>query len=246
MRLRSRGERRRRTSLRRRFFSACTLLLMPLFVLPKGVLRAQDERAARILARQARLTRDQAGDIRMVESLLVAIEGVGEEGVALSEPLAVVRLQEAVDEVRGLGGDISLGQLVFDPPHLTVVGPAVPGEFQVVFTYALTSDAAEVEMAAMLPVDTLIVEIQRGSVEASPDPLLVARGEGGPEARPYRRYVTEGLPAERVVTVELIHGRVDWRSRLAVLLATTFAAGAAAVWVWRRSSGTGRTVALAE
>ncbi len=246
MLLRSCGERRRRTSLRRRFFSACTLLAISPFVPTEGVLRAQEGAGARILTRQARVTRDQAGAVRMIESLLVRIEGVGEDSVGLSEPLAVVRLQDAVDDVRGLGGDIGPAQLVFDPPQLTVIGPTVPREFQVVFTYALTRDATEVEMAAMLPVDTLIVEIQRGSVEARPDPVLAARGEGGPEARPYRQYVLEGLPAARVVKIELIRGSLDWRSRLTVLLATTIAAGAAAVWVWRRRSGTQPEVARAE
>jgi hypothetical protein len=246
MRIRNRGERRRRELLRRRFFSACSLLAIPLFVLPQGALRAQDEGAARILTRQARVTRDQVGAVRMVESLLVKVEGVGEEGVSLSEPLAVVRLQEGVDDVRGLGGDIGPAQLVFDPPRLTVVGPTVPGEFQVVFTYALPRGAAGVEMAAILPVDTLIIEIQRGSVEARPDPVLVARGEGGPEARPYRTYVLEELPAARVVKIELIQGRLDWNSRLAALLATTIAAVTAAVWVWLRVSGTKPSVTEAE
>ena len=194
----------------------------------------QGDQEIRILERQARITRDQSGRYRIIESLLVTV-GDGATRVGPGGPLRLVRLN-AADEVRGLGGDVGPQQVVYDPPYLTIVGVIGSGEFQVVFTYVLPEGTMAVDMAAAAPLDEFILEIQRGGVTAHPDPQFRPNGEGGPEARPYRRYVAQQPPVGRALTVEFIERRVDWRQRLAVFLGTAFAIAAAMVWVWRREA----------
>ena len=90
---------------------------------------------------------------------------------ARGTPLRLVRLG-AVEDVRGLGGDIEPWQIVYDPPYLTVVDSIGPGEYQVAFTYVVSEGVTAVEMAAAAPLTEFVLEVQRGSVTARPDPRL--------------------------------------------------------------------------
>jgi hypothetical protein len=188
-----------------------------------------------VVTRQVRVIRDARGDLLVIELLLVRIEGGAGDTLVLGEPLPLVKLQDLATEVRGLGGDVAPDQVSFNARRVEVVGPTHGREFQVAFAYRLPSDVAAVELVAEAPVAELIVEVSRGTVEARPDPSLAADGEGGPEARPYLRYVARHVPPDSAVTIEIVHPGVDWRQRLAVLLATALAASAAGVYVWRRA-----------
>ncbi len=225
---------RRRGAHRRLFFFAWLVALLAAGMLRPADACGQGDPETRILRRQARITRDQSGRYRIIESLLVTV-GDGAARAGPGGPLRLVQLN-AADEVRGLGGDFGPQQVVYDPPYLTIVGAIGPGEFQVVFTYVVPEGTMAVDMAAAAPLDEFILEIQRGGVTAHPDPQFRPNGEGGPEARPYRRYVAQQLPVGRALTVEFIERRVDWRQRLAVFFGTAFAIVAAMVWVWRREA----------
>lgn len=225
---------RRRGALRRLFLFVGIAALLASAVVPQAESRGQGDRGTRILKRQARITRDAAGGYRFIESLLVTAGHTGAASTPV-EPLRLVRLASA-DKVRGLGGDIGPQRIVYDPPYLTVVGSVGPGEFQVAYTYVVSADVTTVEMAAAAPLDELVLEIQRGSVTARPDPRFTPEGEGGPPARPYRRYVARQLPFGAALTVEFIDRRVDWRQRLAVSFGTAIAVVVAGVWVWRRDA----------
>lgn len=224
---------RRRPALRRLFYCVCGVAFLASGSVRLAEASGQGEPGTRILERQARITRDPAGRYRIIESLLVT---VGDDaGSMRGGPLRLVRLS-SVDEVRGLGGDVGPQQVAYDPPYLTIVDSIGPGEFQVVFTYVVTEGVRAIEMAAAVPLDELILEIQRGSVVARPDPRFRPDGEGGPEARPYRRYLARQLPLDAALTIDFIERRVDWRQRLAVSLATAFAIASAMLWVWRRDA----------
>jgi len=210
------------------------MILLASGLLPAAPAHAQGDPGTRILKRQARITRDPSGRYRFIESLLVMVDDdAGRSGPVI--PLRLVRLI-AAENVRGLGGDIEPQQIVYDPPYLTVVDSMGPGEFQLAFTYVVSEGVKAVEMAAAALVDELILEVQRGSITARPDPRFRPDGGGGPEARPYRRYVARQLPLEAALSVEFIERRVDWRQRLAVSLGTAIAVAIAVIWVWRRDS----------
>lgn len=191
----------------------------------------QSGQDVRISERQARVTRDQAGRYRIIESLSVLV-GQGGATSRRSGPLRLVRLG-AVSDVRALGGDVGPRQVVYDPPDLMINDPVGPGELQVVFTYIVPEDLKTFEFASALPVDEFVLEIQRGSVAARPGPEFRPDGEGGSATRPFRRYVARQLPSGRAVGIDFTSRRIDWRQRLAILLGTTLAIGAVMIWVWR-------------
>jgi hypothetical protein len=231
----------RRSYAHRRLFSFCAPLLMGLASLsldaqahPQN--EPQDDPQARLLTRQLRLTRDAAGDYRIVESLIVSLGGYG-EGAVLSEPLMLVTLPESADQLRELAGELAPDQIGRDGNGLTVVGPIPGEEFQIVFGYRLPAATEEIEFVAEMPVDELVVEIDKGSLDARPQRGLVPTGDGGAAARPYRKYTAHDLAAGAVIAVRLLDGRIDWRQRFAVLMGTGLAAVAAAGWVWRRVAG---------
>jgi hypothetical protein len=225
---------RRRRALRRLFLFAGIVAAPAYGVVTAAESRGQDDPGIRILKRQARITRDAAGRYRFIESLLVRANPGGADSTPAT-PLRLVRLALA-DGVRGLGGDVGPGQLLYDAPYLTIADLVGPGEFQVVFTYVVSAGVKSVEMEAAAPLDELILEIQRGSVTARPDPRFVPDGEAGPQARPFRRYVARQLPAGAALSVEFVERRVDWRQRLAVSFGTAVAVALVVVWVWRRDA----------
>ena len=102
------------------------------------------------------------------------------------------------------------------------------------FTYVLPASAKELELRADWPVDELRLYIDRGVVEATPDPALVSQGEIGPPEQPRLSYAVSDLPADSSVRLAFRSGGVDWRQRLGVVLATTITALAALLWVWLR------------
>lgn len=225
---------RRRRAHRRLFLSAGIVAALAYGIVTAAESRGQADPGIRILKRQARITRDAAGPYRFIESLLVRTNRGG-AGSTPSTPLRLVRLASA-DGVRGLGGDVGPGQILYDAPYLTLADSVGPGEFQVVFTYVVSAGVKSVEMEAAAPLDELILEIQRGSVTARPDPRFVPDGEAGPRARPYRRYVAQQLPPGAALSVEFVERRVDWRQRLAVSLGTAIAIALVVVWVGRRDA----------
>ncbi len=220
---------RRRPALRRLFYCVCGVAFLASGSVRLAEASGQGEPGTRILERQARITRDPAGRYRIIESLLVT---VGDDaGSMRGGPLRLVRLS-SVDEVRGLGGDVGPQQVAYDPPYLTIVDSIGPGEFQVVFTYVVTEGVRAIEMAAAVPLDELILEIQRGSV-GHPDPhsgrmeregrrrgRIDATGAQLPLGRPHHRF-------------HRTPGRLAPAS--GGLLATAFAI-AAMLWVWRRDA----------
>ncbi len=159
----------------------------------------------------------------------------------LAEPLALIRLQVDAAGVRAVGGDLPLGQIVDDPPTVTVVGPVERRVFEIAMTYTLPEDAALVELTALLPVDNLLVEIDRATVQARPDGPLSEATPVGSEVGRLLGYEAAALDAGQMVRLRLTVSRVSWPQRIAVLIATGLAAAAAGLAVWRR----GRSRALA-
>ncbi len=224
---------RRGIGLWRLFFFYTLLLLAPSCGLFATAAAAQNSLTAQIIRRQVRVTRDSEGAYRVIESLLVLLEESVGDAPLLSDPLPLVRLQGAADAVRGLGGDVAPGQVTYDPPLLRVAGPIARRDFQVAFTYRLPAASTSLELAAEVGIEELIVEVDKGGVEARMDGSLVPDGEGGAPSRPYRRYLADGVPPHTVVSLKLVSHRTDGRQRLAVLIFTALAAAAAGVYVWR-------------
>jgi hypothetical protein len=225
---------RRRLALRRLFLLAGVLGPLLLAAWRQKEPGEESGQDARIIERQARVTWDQAGHRRIIESLSVMV-GEGGEASQRSGPLRLVQLG-AVSDVRALGGDLGPRQIVYDPPDLMINDSIGPGELHLVFTYTVPEDAQTFEFAAALPVDEFVLEIQRGSVAARPGPGFRPDGEGGSAARPFRRYVASQLPSGRALAIDFSTGRVDWRQRLAVLFGTAAATGAVLIWVWRNDA----------
>ena len=222
---------RRRRALWRLFFFQIMLAWLTTSAAAAEAARDQEPLPAQILERRLRLTRDAQGGYRVIESLLVRLE-TDAATPKLSVPLPLVRLQDGADEVRGLGGDLAAGQLEHDPPQVTVRGPAPQRDFQVAFTYRLPAAATSLELDSEREVFSLVVEVDKGSVEVRPDQPL-ARGDDGGTARPYRTYVASELAPGTRLSLGLLSNRVDWRQRLAVLPLTALAAAAAGMYVWR-------------
>jgi len=223
---------RRRSALWRLFFFQIMLAWVALSAVAAETSRQQEPLPAQILERRLRLTRDAQGGYRVIESLLVRLE-TDAATPQLSVPLPLVRLQDGVDGVRGLGGDLAAAQVEHDPPQVTVRGPAPQKEFQVAFTYRLPVAATSLQLISEQEVSSLVVEVEKGSVDVRPDQRLARGDDGGATARPHRTYVASELAPGTRLSLELLSNRVDWRQRLAVLALTTLAAAAAGTYVWR-------------
>lgn len=89
-------------------------------------------------------------------------------------------------------------------------------------------------LRALPAVSELVLDVDRGSVDAEPGPPLSAAGDGGTATRPSRRYTARSLPADEAVRLRLVRRRTGWRERLAVLIAVSAAAGLTGHRVWRR------------
>lgn len=230
---------RRRMVLRRLFFLVCITTPLASAAWRQADTGAPGHPDARIVERLARLTRDQAGHHRIIESLtFIAPENEGQS--KSSAPLRLVQLSSVTD-VRVLGGDVGPRQVAYDPPDLMIVDSVEPGELQVVFTYVVMQGVRTFEFAAQMPVDEFVLEIQRGSVSAEPGPGFEPNGEGGSATRPFRRYVARRLPAGGAAQIEFTDRRVDWRDRLAVLLGTAAAIVGVMIIVWRRDAAARRS-----
>lgn len=221
-------------ALRRLFLLAG--FLGPLFLAAWRQAESEERsgQGARIIEREARVTRDRTGRYRVIESLSVRV-GEGGEASQRSGPLRLVRLG-VVSDVRALGGDVGPRQVVYDPPDLMIDDSIGLGELQTIFTYTVPEDVKSLEFVSPLPVDEFVLEVQRGSVAARPGPELRPDGEGGSTARPFRRYVVGQLPSGHAVAIDLTVSRVDWRQRLAVLFASAAGIGAVLIWVWRNEA----------
>jgi hypothetical protein len=223
----------RRGVLRRSFFCLIGLGFASCLGGFSASARAQDTTAIRILERRVRLTRSEAGEYRLLEALQVRLASA-EHAVDSSAPLPLITLPVGASEVLGLGGDLPPARVTRDDGKLVVVGRIPTRSLQVAFTYLLPASATAVELLADWPVDELRVYVDRGVVEASPDPALTSQGEVGPAEQPRLSYTASNLAAERGVRLSFRSGGVGWRQRLGVLLATTFAAVAALLWAWLR------------
>jgi hypothetical protein len=225
---------RRRAALRRLFFFSGLLGATAFSA------SAQTETTAdgiQIVQRQVRVTWDEAGDYRIYE--ILHARAVADSGVdhASSGPIPLVRLQASVSEARAIGGDVPLSRVVYDRPFLSIVEGDVPdGIFQIGITYVLPRESAAAEFVAVVPVGELVLEVAAGSVEARPDRSLTRVDDGGNDYRPMIRYTTGELAADSTVRLALAATRADWRSRLAVLLATATLAFVVGVRVWRGRS----------
>ena len=228
---------RRGSSLRRLFFWPVLLLAAPGLAAPPNGQDAPP--SARIGRRQVRLIRDASGDYRVVEAFELSIldESV-RAGLLLADPLPAIRLQPEAQNVMRVGGDVGPDQVRYEPPQLTVFGPIPAPTFQVVITYRLPADATRLEIVGEWPTDELTVEIARGNVEARVDGALELAGRSAPPSRPTLKYAGGDIEARRVVLIRFPTRAVGWRDRLAVLLATGLAAGAALFWAARRAPPT--------
>lgn len=225
---------RRRLALRRLFFLLCITISLASVAWRQTDAAGQEDSTARIATRLARVMRDDAGHIRIIESLTV-IPGDSARGSRGRGPLTLVQLSSVTD-VRVLGGDLGPQQVVFDPPDLMIVDSVGPGEVQVVITYVVTTGVKTFQFAAQMPVDEFVLEVQRGSVTAKPGPQFQREGEAGSATRPFRRYVAHGLSSGRAAEIEFVSRHVDWRQRLAVLIGTATAIVGVMIWVWRRDA----------
>jgi hypothetical protein len=222
----------RRFSLRRPFLISgflgfCFSVFTPIAAL------AQDGLSPHISGRQARLARDVGGAYRVVEVVQVRLEGAADTISAFAEPLPLLVLPDQARAVNGLGGDLAPGQVMEFESHICLVGDLPAANFEFAVTYTLPAEAARVDFAARAPTDSLVLLIDRGSVEARPDPAFTPKRDGGTARQPRRQYVVRDLPAGRSVSVALAAGRLTQRDRLAVLVATMLAASMAGGWVWR-------------
>ncbi len=232
--------RRRRSTLRRLFFWAAAPGLALGAAAPRSAPTLggpRDQNEARLLSRQVRIARDADGALRVVELLHLRL---GAQGAPATEaPLPLVRLTEGAIDVRGLGGDVSPDRLVYDPPHVALLGPAPDSVLGIAFAYRLAPAATTIELAADLPVDEPDVRVAQGNVEARPGPRLARAGTVGPEEQPYARYLARDLAAGDAAVLRVVRHRVETRHRLAVLLATALAAGVAGAYALRRARAVG-------
>ncbi len=134
--------------------------------------------------------------------------------------------------------------MVYDPNRLLLLGAPPAPNYRLVFTYRLAPNAETLVLQAVAAVNELVLDVDRGSVEAKPGPGLTVAADGGTPARPSRRYTARDLPPEFAVRLRLIRARTGWRERLVVLLVVAAAAGLGGVLVWRRvgtGAGDGRS-----
>lgn len=219
-----------------------TLISLCAMILVSDIAQAQRESAerpaaARISQRLARVARDRSGALVVVEILQVRLGPESPGGDSLTA-LPLLELPATASQVQLVGGDLSPGQLTRFDGAVGVLGPFPTPRFGVAISYTLPAGAESIPLSAGLPVDTLLVDVARGSVEARPDPILRRQDSGGGGSRPRMRYRAENLAPSRVVRLRLDRSPVDWRHRFAVFMTSTLAAGAAGLWVWRGSSPT--------
>jgi hypothetical protein len=171
---------------------------------------------------------DDTGDYRLIEALRV--QPGDSMGVGV---LPVIALPEQATDLRGLGGDIAPRQVVHDGGRMALIQPIPLRVIEVAATYRLPRRANSLVLRSDLPVEELVVFIDRGRVEARPDRSLAREGVVGSASQPYLKYVARQLPPGAPVRFALASHRVGWRQRLAVLVASALAVGAAATWIWR-------------
>ncbi len=187
-----------------------------------------------IVLREVRITREISGELRILEVVDIDL-GADADSSAAGRSLAAVRLQESAQAVMGVGGDIELTDVRYDPPFV-YFDRLPPGqtELQVGLTYRLPAGASVIEFTAPWPTRQFAVSIARGNIDARIDPRLARTGSVGSASRPRERYLAEELAAEDAVRIRIRTGRVGWRERLAVLLVSALAAALAAAWIWNR------------
>ena len=217
----------------------CPLALGYAGTLRPGYAEAQEIPRAAIVQQQVHIMRNEEGAYRVLEALRVEFEGEPPEGFVLPGPLALLSLQDGVTGVLGLGGDLRPDQVVYDPPRVVVVG-SVGRVFEVAITYVVPREARAIEFRALVPVEELVLEVDRASVYARPGPSFVQLGVAGSDARPLLLYRVGDLDAGQLLRLDLPSSGTDWRQRASVLIATALAAAAAGVGVWRRGSSAPR------
>ncbi len=222
----------RRLALRRSFFFLVALPLAAGLGGGASVAQTLEQPYARITERRVRITLSERGEYRLLEVVRVRLNSPTDSG-ARAVPLPLVALPAGAKDLMGLGGDLPPGSVTSDGSRVLVVGGIPLPAFELAFTYLLAATAPDVVLQAEWPVDSLHVYADRGLVEARPDPPLVRREDVGPAERPRRSFATADLRAGQGVRLALGSGRVDWRQRLGVALATGLAALAAALWTWR-------------
>lgn len=193
---------------------------------------AEQPAAARIAQRLVRVSRDRSGALVVLEVLQVKVGTEPSAGDSL-EMLPLLQLPSTASQAQLVGGDLASSRLTELDGGVGVRGPFPARSFQLGISYTLPASAESIDLSTRLPVDTLVVDVARGSVEARPDAALrrVASVDAG--ARPRIRYRVENLASGRVVRLRLDRSTVDWRHRFAVLMATALAAVVAGFWVWR-------------
>lgn len=224
--------RRRRITLRR-LLIFCVLLQFA--SAGDSRLRAQDVPRLRILERQVRLTLDEGGDYRVIDAMRILLDTGGPVSLAPSQPLALIVLQEEAVGARGLGGDVSPRQIVRDGNELAVVGAIPQPTFEVGVTYMLPSDVQGLVVSSAAAVDELGVFVDRGRITVRPEGALVREDDVGPASQPSLNYVARDLPAGSTLRFDIVSDRTGWRERVAVLVASLFAATVAGIWAWRRA-----------
>ncbi len=224
------ASRGRRTRLRRLLFC---LSLLSLLNLPSGAgeARGQAAEGVRILRRHARVARETDGGYRLIEAL--DVEDSRPSGDTAPLPLAV--LAEGAQDVLPLAGDVSASRVVYDQNWLVLLGAPPAPHYRLVFTYRLAPNAETLILRALPAVNELVLDVDRGTVDAAPGPGLTVAGDGGTPSRPSRRYTAHDLPPDTAVRLRLIRPHTGWRERLAVLLVVAAAAGLGGVLVWRRA-----------
>jgi hypothetical protein len=199
-----------------------------------STLRAQDAPRLRILERQVRLTLDEGGDYRVIDAMRIRLDTGGPVSIAPSEPLPLIVLQDEAVGARGLGGDVSPRQVVRDGNELAIVGTIPQPTFEVGVTYRLPADAQGLVVSSAAAVDELGVFVDRGRITVRPEGALVREDDVGPASQPSLNYVARDLPAGSTLRLDIVSGRTGWRERVAVLVASLFAASVAGIWAWRR------------
>lgn len=192
---------------------------------------ADSLRRQRIRQRRVRITRAPTGEIRVVELLQVARPSAISDSAV---DLRLIQVQAEAGGVRGLGGDVNPERVVHTPPHVAVLGPLPGREFQLAFEYRFSADVPTLTLAAEMPVDELLLFIDRAGIDARVDTAMVFAGEEGSRAQPIASYRASDLGSGEVVEVKLETARIGWRERVAVLAAACLAAGIAALLVVRR------------
>jgi hypothetical protein len=196
---------------------------------------AQQGLGLRILERQVRLTLDEGGEYRVIEVVRVRLEVVEPDSFALSVPLPLVVLQEEAVGARGLGGDVSPRQVVRVGNQLAVVGTIPRPTFEVGVTYRLPPGVGSLVLSSASAVDELNVFVDRGRIAVRPEGRLVRQEDIAPASQPSLNYMAGDLSAGSVLRLAIISRRTAWPERMAVLIATLFAATVAAIWAWRRA-----------